>query len=93
MSEQRWPGLPVTCNICLEADTPVMTDDGWRLSVHHWWSSDHTASVCPGSLGSVTAPPVPSADRIADRIEAHFVAAMPEPYSSSSPEMSEEIER
>jgi hypothetical protein len=78
LRSDTWPGLAVRCDVCRESLTPVMRDDGWRLPVHHWWSSDHNASVCPGSLGGVDTP-VTSADRMADRIEAHVVAAMPPP--------------
>lgn len=69
-----WPGLPVTCSVCLRAGAPVMTDDGWRLPIHTWedWLG---SSNCPGSLAAVGAPVATSMEK---RIEDNVVAAMPE---------------
>lgn len=68
VTRQLWPGKPVTCSFCLQGGVPTMTHDGWRMPVHDW---DDTGQCgpCPGSMGGVSAVPVPL--DMSERIEEH----------------------
>lgn len=79
-----WPGLPVTCMVCLQPVVPTYqvteTRCGFVIPDHDW--EVNRASVawdrCPGSGAAV--------DRavsatMATRIEEHVVSSMPPPHT------------
>lgn len=80
-----WPGLPVTCMICLQGGVPtyvvtdercgfVMPDHLWEISGAPVVNNGGESLLCPGSGAPVQKPTHPV---MAARIEAYVVDAMP----------------